>query len=174
MDGKMPKLKKAQHEVFAQAIFKGSTITDAAIEAGYSEKTAHAQGSRLLKNVKVSERVKELQNRVENKNIASVTERKEILTELARGNLTDYLEMLPDGATTLTFEKDSPNPRAVLEVTEQMVVSDETVEVRKKKIKMHNPIAAIHELNKMEGQHSPDKMESEIHIHFDKQDEKVL
>lgn len=54
-----------RHQLFAECyITNGFRVTKAAIEAKYSEKTAAAQGSRLLKNVKVqayiSKRMSEL------------------------------------------------------------------------------------------------------------------
>jgi phage terminase small subunit len=46
---------------FAEQYVATSNATQAALEAGYSEKTAASQGSRLLKNAKVLDRIKELQ-----------------------------------------------------------------------------------------------------------------
>ena len=56
-----------RHKVFADAIIAGKSITDAAIEAKFSEKTAASQGSRLLKNVKVAHYIQQAK--------AEVTER---------------------------------------------------------------------------------------------------
>lgn len=50
-----------KQELFAQGISKGLNITEAALEAGYAEKSAHVVGSNTLKIDKVQERVKELQ-----------------------------------------------------------------------------------------------------------------
>lgn len=57
----MDKLNEKQ-EMFAQEYIVDLNATQAAIRAGYSEKTASAQASRLLNNVKVLARVKELKN----------------------------------------------------------------------------------------------------------------
>lgn len=43
----------ARHQRFADAILRGASQTDAAIEAGYSERTARQQGSRLLTNADI-------------------------------------------------------------------------------------------------------------------------
>lgn len=48
-------------ELFAREYVKDYNATQAAIRAGYSEKTASSQGSRLLKNPKVLELIKENQ-----------------------------------------------------------------------------------------------------------------
>ena len=50
-----------KRENFCLQYIKDSNATQAAIRAGYSEKTAKEQGSRLLTNVAVKTRVKELQ-----------------------------------------------------------------------------------------------------------------
>lgn len=56
----MPSLDNPKHEHFAQAVAGGSTLTDAAIAAGYSAATARAAGSRLLTNADIAKRVEEL------------------------------------------------------------------------------------------------------------------
>lgn len=46
-------LKSERLEIFARAFIIDWNATQAALEAGYSKKTAYSQGSRLLKNVEV-------------------------------------------------------------------------------------------------------------------------
>lgn len=60
--GAKPLTKKNQYEdlteqqiKFAESYLQFNNATTAAIKAGYSEKTAASQGSRLLKNVKIRE-----------------------------------------------------------------------------------------------------------------------
>jgi len=55
----MAKLTDKQ-ELFAREYLKDLNATQAAIRAGYSEKTAQAQSSRLLSNVMVQSRIAEL------------------------------------------------------------------------------------------------------------------
>ena len=49
-----------KQEGFAQQYLIDGNATQAAIRAGYSQKTAHSIGSRLLRNVKVADRISEL------------------------------------------------------------------------------------------------------------------
>ena len=49
-----------KQELFCREYLKDFNATQAAIRAGYSEDTASQQGSRLLNNVKVSERLEKL------------------------------------------------------------------------------------------------------------------
>lgn len=62
----MPILDNARHERFAQAIAAGKNATDAYVSAGYEAKgnSAEAAASRLLRDVKVTARIAELQSRV--------------------------------------------------------------------------------------------------------------
>lgn len=46
-----------RHERFVQAYLKDPNATKAAIEAGYSKKTARSQGQRLLTNVDIAKRI---------------------------------------------------------------------------------------------------------------------
>ena len=50
----------AKEERFAQAIARGRSQTDAAIDAGYAVLSAHVQGSRLMKKDKIKARVVQL------------------------------------------------------------------------------------------------------------------
>ena len=53
----------AKQEAFAHEYIKDLNITQAAIRAGYSAKTAHSQGSRLLNHVEVSDLIQKLKQR---------------------------------------------------------------------------------------------------------------
>lgn len=57
----MPTLSNARHERFAQGLAKGKTQTDAYTTAGYRGDVTAA--SRLSRNVKIQDRVAELQER---------------------------------------------------------------------------------------------------------------
>jgi len=56
----MPALKNKKHERFCREYVIDHNGTQAAIRAGYSKKTANEQASRLLANVNILTRVKEL------------------------------------------------------------------------------------------------------------------
>ncbi len=57
-----------RHEAFCQEYVKDRNATQAAIRAGYSEKTARQQGSRLLTNAAISSRIGELQEEIAERN----------------------------------------------------------------------------------------------------------
>lgn len=56
----MPKLKNQKHELFCMEYLADLNATQSAIRSGYSEKTAGSIGQRLLKNVEIQKRIKEL------------------------------------------------------------------------------------------------------------------
>lgn len=67
----------------------GGNATAAAVSAGYSEKTAAQAGSRLLKNVKVQQYLKELANDANRKQIITIERRQEILSHVAMDEEAD-------------------------------------------------------------------------------------
>lgn len=62
----MPELN-AKQKRFVEEYLKDSNATQAAIRAGYSERTAHSQGPRLLGNVGVAEAIAVGQQRLSEK-----------------------------------------------------------------------------------------------------------
>lgn len=59
--------------------------TDAAKKAGYSEKSAYTQSTRLLKNVRVQAYMAEVRKRLESDKIADIDEVMQYLTRVMRG-----------------------------------------------------------------------------------------
>lgn len=70
-------------------IRNGGNATQAAIKAGFSEKTARQQGCRLLTNANVSEYIAERQSQIDSENIASLKEIQEFRTKVLRGEEKD-------------------------------------------------------------------------------------
>lgn len=172
-NARMKPLKNAKHEVFAQALVKGCTQTQAAIDAGYSPNCAEVTGSKLVSNTKIAERICELKEASADATIMTIAQRKQRLSEIAFAHLADYQILTPDGDNAIAYDKDSPHPGAVSELTEQIVVGTDEVQIRHKKIKLHSPIAAIQELNKMDGAHAPAKVHQtgNVILHIDSDDD---
>lgn len=79
-----------QQKKFVQELFKNNhNAKQAAIAAGYSEKTAEVQASRLLRNVKVLEYKEKLSNDIEKSSVASITEILEYYTRVMRREETE-------------------------------------------------------------------------------------
>lgn len=77
----MPILANAKHERFAREYVIDNNATQAAIRAGYSEKTAGSQGFDLLKKPEIAERIGELTKRTLQQ--ADITAER-VMLELAR------------------------------------------------------------------------------------------
>ena len=75
------------NETFCQRLFVTGDQPQSYLDAGHECKdllVASAAATRLLKNVKIQERMAELNERVAKGTVATVQERKEILTTIAR------------------------------------------------------------------------------------------
>ena len=81
----MPELKNKQHELFCLEIASGQNNTQAAINAGYSEKSARKTGNRLRTNADISARIDELMAEITSEKVADAQEVMEYLTSVLRG-----------------------------------------------------------------------------------------
>ena len=80
---------------FIQEYMKTNNITQSAIKAGYSPKTASVQGSRLLTTVKVANYIEAINERLESEKIADIQEVMEYLTSVMRGEKKDQFDLDP-------------------------------------------------------------------------------
>lgn len=74
-----------KQKVFADEYLLDTNATQAAIRAGYSEKTAYSQGQRMLKKVEVQSYIDEQLEKVHNEKIADASEVMMYLTSVLRG-----------------------------------------------------------------------------------------
>lgn len=77
------KLSEKQ-KLFADLYIKSLNATQSAKDAGYSEKTAHSQGPRLLEHVGIKTYIQNHRKDQKNTLIADINERKELLTSILR------------------------------------------------------------------------------------------
>ena len=110
--------------------------TEAAVKAGYSRSSA-VHGT-LMTFPAVVERIKELKEIIATQSIMSVAARKAKLSEIGSANLRDFQQ---DGVMK-PFDVKVEYPGALAEVSYD--------EGMLNKIKLHDPVKAIAELNKME------------------------
>ncbi len=153
----MRKLTTKQ-EKFCLLYYEKANATEAAIAAGYSPKTAAVIASENLIKPKIADRIAAIRQKAVDASIASVQERQQILTEIARGDLLDYQEIGADGGY-LSIGKESPNTRAISEITSRTEYDkDGAGAALVTKVKLHSPVQAINELNKMDGAHAPTRL----------------
>lgn len=115
--------------------------TQAAIRAGYSQKTAEVLGYQLLKKPLVAAAVEQAMQKRE-KRIEITADR--VLQELARigfSDLGDFVDIAPTGIRVKT--SDQMDTRVLAEVSETFTVAGGTV-----KIKLHDKVAALEKLGR--------------------------
>ena len=74
---------------FCKLYVKYGNITKAAMEAGYKEKTAKSQGSRLLTKIGIREEIARINKPKEEKQIADAQEVMDFYTRAMRGEIKD-------------------------------------------------------------------------------------
>lgn len=138
-------LRNSRRERFCLALVGGVSQAEAARQAGYSVKVARSHGQRLVTFVDVRIRIAELREILASQRIMTIAARKERLSEIAGARLKDYHNK--HGALA-PFDDDIPNQGAIAEV--QQEYDPDGRQAFPVKVKLHNPIHAIAELNKME------------------------
>ncbi|KKK91108.1 hypothetical protein LCGC14_2716290 [marine sediment metagenome] len=129
---------------FALNIFNGMSQREAYIDAynpAGAVETIDANASALVSNSKVARRVEELLGSIDNSAVATIQERKEILTGIIRADITDYIK-----ESEPVLNNDSLNTGAVSSFSVTESLQGQVT----RRIKLRDPIAAISELNKME------------------------
>lgn len=102
----------ARQERFCQEFAKTGNATLSAMNAGYSEDTARSQGQRLLTNVDIKNRIKELTGEIKNKNIMDAREMQEVLTSIIKQESQEeviVVEGCGDGVSEAVTKKKTPS-----------------------------------------------------------------
>lgn len=129
----------------------------AAIRAGYSEKTANEQASRLLTKVNIKKFIKTLQAKTDTKLDVS---RERVLNELAKIAFFDIRKIYTENDALKAVKDFDDESAAVVAGIE----TDDILEGRgddkrsvgtTKKVKLHNKIAALERISKMMGYDAP-------------------
>jgi len=134
----------------------------AAIDAGFSAKTAASKASQLLKDPRIKELIEEFQAERRQEAIISFDERARILSGIARGTLGDFLDA-EKGIVSFDSAESQTNNAALSQV-QQYAEHDKDGNLLGyiTKLRLRDPVAAIGELNKMYGDHAPKQLEARI------------
>lgn len=79
--------------LFVQEYMKTNNVTQSSISAGYMPKGAYAQGSRLLKDVRIQNYMEAIRERLDDAKIADIQEVMEYLTSVMRGEKKDQFDL---------------------------------------------------------------------------------
>jgi phage terminase small subunit len=121
----------AKQQRFVEEYLIDLNATQAAIRAGYSEKTAYSQGQRLLNNVEIQKAVAEAQE--DRSNRTKITADR-VLQELARIGFSDLRNMLTDGIEVVTNTGErgkDEDGRKIVEHTHKIKVWDKNSALEK-------------------------------------------
>lgn len=126
--------------------------TQAAIRAGYSKKTANEQAGRLLVNVSIQNRIKELQNKIElqvEKNGIDVVNE---LIKVGFANIQDFIGSDFEVNDISQLPKEKAAAISSIEVTTRSIGSEDSpIFERNVKFKLHDKISALEKLGKYFG-----------------------
>lgn len=150
----MKKELTQKQENFTLNLFDGMTQREAWIQAGYSSNYPMAVVDKnacvMAAQSKIKVRLAELNAKLASPAIADKKERQIILTEIARGRLTDYTNCGSD-RDSINVGPESPNQSALQEVTSRTEYDkDGTGAAVVTRVKLHDPIRAVDVLNKMD------------------------
>lgn len=90
-----------RQEVFCLEYAKSGNATQSYLRAGYKPRkqhTAESAAARLLSNVEIESRIKEITSEISSERIMDAIEIQEFLTRIIRGEMTDFYT-LKDGTT---------------------------------------------------------------------------
>lgn len=147
---------------FCEEYMVNLNATQAAIRAGYSQKTAREQAARLLSKVNIQEKIYELQ--LESRKQTNIT-KEEILVELAamvRSKITDYL----------SFDGEKIKWKSFDELTEVQIKAIEGIRQTRHgiEIRLHGKAWSTERISKMLGYDDP----KDIRLMLDRLDESAL
>lgn len=143
-----------KQEDFCLAYFELKNASRAGLVAGYSPKTAGVIGRENLLKPAIQARLAELRQAAQSAKVMPVLERKERLSEIGRGVITDHV-----GGNGREVEIDTKKAGSIAEIVSrtEFYKGGEEGHAEIIKLKLHNPINAIAELNKMEGVYEADR-----------------
>lgn len=119
----MAELSNKKHERFCTEYIKDTNGKQAAIRAGYAERSAEMQASRLLRKDKVKQRVAELREAYFNENIMTAQQVEYELTRIALGLSNEkhvVIEGTGDGCSEARIIDKPPDEKSRLKALELM------------------------------------------------------
>lgn len=147
----------AKQARFVEEYLIDLNATQAAIRAGYSEKTAKSQGQRLLTNVDVAAAIAKAQER---RSVRTGITQERVLNELAKIAFADIRKAVRWGRSPIDTKSDNADPNGLgiypVELVPSELIDDETAGAVSEvsltqngvKIKMHDKRAALVEIGK--------------------------
>jgi phage terminase small subunit len=108
----------AKQKAFVDEYIKDLNATQAAIRAGYKEKTARSQGARLLTNANIQGYLQKRMAEKEKKTIADQDEILSFLTSVLRGEVREQVPLLAGNGYQELAQLDEANPKDRIKAAE--------------------------------------------------------
>lgn len=112
-----------RQRLFVDEYLKDLNATQAAIRAGYSEKTARSQGNRLLTKVDIKNAIKKRQEALQDENIATLKDIAEFLSLTMKGEMEEEVVLTlrnPDGSDRVVKQMKQASVRDRIKAAEQL------------------------------------------------------
>jgi phage terminase small subunit len=163
-------LPNARHELFAQLVAEGRTLTSAHVEAGFTDNRSNA--SSLRQNNAIGQRIKELQVQAAERVGVSI---ERVLNELAKigfANIGDYVDVSGADGPQIDLSALPPEKLAAISEIQTETILDRSVrddesgrtgEVRKVRLKLWDKRGALVDL----GRPAPIRKESCANAYFE-------
>lgn len=144
-----------KRRAFVEEYLQCWNATEAAKRAGYSERTARQQGSRLLSNVDISQ---EIQDRLQELQMGA-NEALALLADQARGDLGEFMDISSMGFNLSLLDEDGnrKNTRVIRKIKQKTTTfiakkeSDEDREVHEVEIELYDAQSAIDKVLRVQG-----------------------
>ncbi|CAM3778168.1 terminase small subunit [Litorimonas haliclonae] len=150
----MAKTKKLtpKQKLFVAEYLIDLNATQAAIRAGYSEKTAYSQGQRLLKNVEIQNSLAIAKEKRADRLEITADRIAQEYAKLAFSNMENYIQITSDGEPYVDLsELTSDQAAAISEVSVEDFTDgrgEDARDVRKVRFKLHDKKSALDSLGK--------------------------
>lgn len=135
---------------FVQEYFIDLNVTQAALRAGYSRRTARVAGARLLTRADVQEAIEERRRHL---NAKTLVTQEAVIHEMALlgfADMRNYVTLRADGEMVLDWSHMPPEAtKAIAEITQEEYLEgkgEEARTVRKTKFKLHDKKSALDSL----------------------------
>ena len=146
-----------KQRVFVDEYLRCWNATEAALRAGYSERTAYSHGARLLKDVEISELI---QTRLKEIHMGA-DEALAILADQARGDLGDYMDISSVGFNLQLLDENGnrKNTRVIRKIKQKTTTfiakneSDEDREVHEVEIELYDAKDAADKILRVAGKY---------------------
>ncbi|MFP5521262.1 terminase small subunit [Peptococcus simiae] len=112
-----------RQRLFVDEYLKDLNATQAAIRAGYSEKTARSQGNRLLTKVDIKSAIKKRQEALQDENIATLKDIAEFLSLTMKGEMEEEVVLTlrnQDGSDRVVKRMKQASVRDRIKAAEQL------------------------------------------------------